>query len=446
LALVFGGFILLKKETWQHGTTRMIALLLLIISGLRPAWMEETQLDVKPFLVGGALTLFVVGTLFMRYPQGLSAMLQAVPDYLSGWVVAAGFWGQVPLAQAAVALPIYQPLALVFGGFILLKKETWQHGTTRMIALLFLLLLTLILFYPARQSGDLVWALLPLWLLAGKGISPFIKTVAKENRLVVWGQGGAILVLLAFWWSNLVKMTGIYFVNIPVGFRLADFNTLDLGTKDYIGRMVVVVLVPLVIALLVAIVITNWNKQAGVHSAVWGLSLFGVFYLVLVLFGINDFRPQQANELWNPAVAPGYADDLSHALAELSEPVTGTRHELEVVYQIDMDLLHWQLREMPNARYAPILSTSDSPAVIINNSFSLDEMGRPVAYRGEKIALQLYRNWGENSLPLDFDRWFIYREAPVDKQWVVLWAREDIFVGFQDLPAEIDLDEGEPIQ
>jgi hypothetical protein len=350
----------------------VIALLLLVLSGLRLAWMEETQLDVKPFLVGGALTLFVVGTLFMRYPQGLSAMLQAVPDYLSGWVVAAGFWGQVPLAQAAVALPIYQPLALVFGGFILLMKETWQHGTTRMIALLFLLLLTLILFYPARQSGDLVWALLPLWLLAGKGISPFIKTVAKENRLVVWGQGGAILVLLAFWWSNLVKMTGIYFVNIPVGFRLADFNTLDLGTKDYIGRMVVVVLVPLVIALLVAIVITNWNKQAGVHSAVWGLSLFGVFYLVLVLFGINDFRPQQANELWNPAVAPGYADDLSHALAELSEPVTGTRHELEVVYQIDMDLLHWQLREMPNARYAPILSTSDSPAVIINNSFSLD--------------------------------------------------------------------------
>jgi hypothetical protein len=420
----------------------VITALLLILSETRPAWLQD-HFDFKPFLVSCALSLFVVGTLFMRYPQGLSAMLQAVPNYLSGWTVAAGFWGQIPLLQAMAAVPLYQPLALVFGGFILLKRDTWQHTTYRPISLLFLLVFVLVILYPARQTSDLVWALVPLWLLAGKGISPFIKRVDKEHRLVVWGQGIAILVLLSFWWANLVKITRIYYVNIPVGFRLADFNALDLGTKDYIGRMVVVVLVPLVIALLIAIVVTNWNRQAGVHSVVWGLGLFGMFYLVLVLFGINDLRTQQANELWNPAMAPGYADDLTEALAELSVPYVGNRNELEVVYQLDMALLHWQLRDMPNAKFVPILASNDSPAVIINNSFTLDEMGRPVAYRGEKIALQLYRNWGDQPLPYDFDRWFIYRKAPVEKQWVVLWAREDIFVGYQDLSTEIDLEESE---
>jgi hypothetical protein len=441
---VFSALFLLSG---QPGVVAIIALaitaLLLVLSGFWSVWWQE-DFDLKPFLVSGALTLFVVGTLFMRYPQGLSAMLQAVPNYLSGWTVAAGFWGQVPFLQALSAIPIYQPLALVFGGFILLKKDTWQHTTYRSVALLFLLVFVLIIFYPARQASDLVWALVPLWLLAGNGISPFIKRVEKEHRLVVWGQGITILVLLSFWWANLVKMTRIYYINIPVGFRLADFNTLDLGTKDYIGRMVVFILVPLVIALLIAIVVTNWNKQAGVHSAAWGLGLFGVFYLVLVLFGINDLRPQQANELWNPAMAPGYADDLTEALAELSLPHVGNRNEIEVVYQIDMALLHWQLRDMPNAKFVSILASNDSPAVIINNSFTLDEMDRPVAYRGEKIALQLYRNWGDMPLPYDFDRWFIYRKAPVEKQWVVLWAREDIFVDYQDMSTEINLEEGEP--
>jgi hypothetical protein len=444
-----GVFTALFLLSGQPGVVAIVAVvmtvLLLILSGLRPAWLGE-EFDLKSFLVSGALTLLVVGTFFMRYPQGLSAMLQSVPNYFSGWTVAGGFWGQIPLLQALAAVPIYQPLALVFGVFILLKRDTWQQTTYRAIALLFLLGFVLIILYPARQTSDLVWALLPLWLLAGKGISPFIKTVDKEHRLVVWGQGIAILVLLVFWWANLVKMTRIYYINIPVGFRLADFNTLDLGTKDYIGRMVVVILVPLVIALLIAIVVTNWNKQAGVHSAVWGLGLSGVFYLVVVLFGINDLRPQQANELWSPAMAPGYADDLTEALAELSLPYVGNRNELEVVYQIDMALLHWQLRDMPNAKFAPILASNDSPAVIINNSFTLDEMGRQAAYRGEKIALQLYRNWGDLPLPYDFDRWLIYREAPVEKQWVVLWAREDIFVGYQDLSTEVDVEEGEPVQ
>jgi positive regulator of sigma E activity len=444
-----GVFTALFLLSGQPGVVAVVAMvmtaLLLMFSGLRPALPGE-DFDLKPFLVGAAMTLFVFGTLFMRYPQGLSAMLQSVPNYLSGWTVAGGFWGQIPILQALAAVPIYQPLALVFGIFLLLKRDTWQDDTCRFIGLFSLLVFVLIILYPGRQTSDLAWVLVPLWLLAGKGISPFIKIVEREHRLVVWGQAIAILVLLAFWWANLVKMTRIYYINIPVGFRLADFNTLDLGTKDYIGRMVVVILVPLVLSLLVAIVVTNWNKQAGVHSAVWGLGLFGVFYMVLVLFGINDLRPQQANELWNPVMAPGYADDLTEALAELSLTYVGNRNEIEVVYQLDMALLHWQLRDMPNARFAPILAASESPAVIINNSFTLDEMGRSAAYRGEKIALQLYRNWGEQPLPYDFDRWFIYRKAPVEKQWVVLWAREDIFVGYQELSIEMEVEDGEPVE
>jgi hypothetical protein len=79
---------------------------------------------------------------------------------------------------------------------------------------------------------------------------------------------------------------------------------------------------------------------------------------------------------------------------------------------------------------------------MINSFESLEELSGSGAYRGEKIAIQLARSWGGRVLPSDFDRWLVYREAPIEKQWVVLWAREDIFVGYQDVEAET----GEPAE
>lgn len=315
---------------------------------------------------------------------------------------------------------------------------------TRVAGLLGVVMLGLVLVYPSREVSDLVWVLPLLWLLAGWSIAPHLRRAEEAQRLVVWGQALTILALLAFWWSNLVKAARTYFVNIPEGFRLVEFNTLDYATRVYLGRMAIVVIVPLVIALMAAIVIANWSKQTALQGALRGFGIFAIFYLVMVLFGISDLRPQQANELWNPPVSAGYADDLRAALAELSEPDTGNRNDLEVVYQLDMALLHWQLRDMPNARYAPVLGPEESPAVLINKLFSLEELGVPSGYRGEKIALQLSRSWGGTILPADFDRWFIYREGPIEKEWVVLWAREDLFVGFEYQETDSILESGEP--
>ncbi|MEN8240752.1 MAG: hypothetical protein ABFS17_02430 [Chloroflexota bacterium] len=416
-----------------------IALLFLTINGDRPR-LEIDPAARKSFLVAGGITLLLVGTLGMRYPLGLSAMLQAVPDYFSGWIAAPGFWGQVPFVQALLALPIYQPLALFFGGIAIIQRKTWQRQTTRHAAVLVFTILLLTLLNPSRQVSDLIWVLLPLWLLAGLALAPFLSQKGDQFSKVVWAQAMISMLLLTFWWANVIRISRIYFVNIPQGFKLIDLPTLDLGTKDYLSRMIVVVIVPLAIMLMTVVVVTAWSKRTALRGAVFGVGGFVGIYLIVTLFGINDLRPQQANELWSPVMASGYADDLQAALAELSEPSTGTRFDIETVYQVDSPLLHWQLRNMPNARYAPVLLSTDSPAVIINTTFDMDELGRPNAYRGEKIALQLYRNWGDRALPLDFDRWFIYREAPLEKQWVVVWAREDIFIGYQDTPDQIDPD------
>jgi 4-amino-4-deoxy-L-arabinose transferase-like glycosyltransferase len=443
---VFAALFLLSGQPAVFGVLSIaVVLLLIVVSGSKQTSLEISPPDRKSFLIAAGVTLLAVGTLGMRYPLGLSAMVQAVPDYFSGWIIARGFWGQVPWLQVFLAIPIYQPLALLFGVIALLQKKSWDHSTKRFICVFVIVFFVLIILNPSRLVSDLVWALLPLWLLVGPVLAPYLSLNENQFKNIVWAQAVIILVLLSFWWANIVKISRIYFVNIPQNFKLNQLATLDYSTKEYLSRMVVVVVVPFVIVVMVTVVLTAWSKRTALSGAVWGAGGFVALYTIGVLFGINDLRPQQANELWNPVMASGYADDLRDALAELSEPSTGTRFELETVYQVDSPLLHWQLRDMPNARYAPVLSAADSPAVIINTTLTPDELERPSAYRGEKIALQLYRSWGDRAFPLDFDRWFIYREAPLEKQWVVLWAREDIFVGYQELPDEIDLEVVEPV-
>jgi hypothetical protein len=421
-----------------------ITLGILFGSGNLQGWGEEKPAGLKTFLTVGGITLFVIGTLWMRYPQGLSAMLQAVPDYLAGWSPTSAAFSQVPLVQVLLALPIYQPVGLILAASVLLQTRMWQRRLPRLLAVLAVVLFALVAVYPSRQVSDLVWVLPLVWLLAGLGLAPHLEPLEKRERGIIWAQAVTIVALLAFWWANLVKTTRTFYINIPEGFRLSEFNTLDTLTKDYLGRMAIVVIIPFVLALLAAIVLTAWSKRIALHGALRGFGIFAVFYLIMVLFGINDMRPQQANELWNPPISSGYADDLRQALAELSEPAAGNRNDLEVVYQLDMALLHWQLRDMPNARFATVISPNENPAVIINDLFSLEEMNGTGVYRGEKIALQLYRIWGAQAFPSDFDRWLIYREAPVEKQWVVLWAREDIFIGYQTPSVETDL--GEPVE
>jgi 4-amino-4-deoxy-L-arabinose transferase-like glycosyltransferase len=420
----------------------VVTISLLVVSGFRQGWGEGPSGGFKPFLICIGLTLFSLGTLWMREPQGLSAMMQALPDYLAGWRASSPTFRQVPSLQVLAALPLYQPIGLFFWFAAVMRTKTWEQHTKRFLALFGVVVLALIAAYPSRQSADLVWALPVIWLLTGVELAPLLKPIEKKDRVVVWGQAITILAMLSFWWVRIVSTTRIYFVNIPEGFRPRDFGTLDFATRDYLLSMVIFLVVPVAIGLLAVIVIASWSKQLALQGYLRGLGIFAIFYVVMVLFGIDDLRPQQANELWSPVMSAGYADDLRNALAELSEPSVGNRDELEVVYTLDLALLHWQLRDMPNAHYAAVLNPNETPAVIIEDLSSVEEMNASDNYRGEKIALQLSRSWGERVLPQDFDRWFIFREAPLEKQWIVLWAREDIFIGYQD----IETGTGEPVE
>ena len=153
--------------------------------------------DLKVALTFGGATILLAGTMFLLSPNGLSAWLNGLPDYLAGWMRPSGVSG----TRLLFALLVYQPLAVLFG--LVAVVRGWVQGRRRTIRLsLWLLTATLVaLFYPARQVGDLAWVLIPLWALAALELSNHVRVFMEERREVS-GVVLLVVILLVFSWLN----------------------------------------------------------------------------------------------------------------------------------------------------------------------------------------------------------------------------------------------------
>ncbi|MCH7663430.1 MAG: hypothetical protein IH859_06135, partial [Chloroflexi bacterium] len=121
----------------------------------------------RTILISTATTLLLAGTLFLRYPQGLSALGASIPGYFTGWFSSNG----APISHLFVALAAYQPLALILGLISVLRN--WRQpraGLHSWLGFWLLAAFLLTFFYPARQVSDLIWVLAPLWIMAASEI------------------------------------------------------------------------------------------------------------------------------------------------------------------------------------------------------------------------------------------------------------------------------------
>jgi hypothetical protein len=50
------------------------------------------------------------------------------------------------------------------------------------------------------------------------------------------------------------------------------------------------------------------------------------------------------------------------------------------------------------------------------------------AYRGQDFVWRIRPAW-ERSLPSNWIEWLVFRDAPLDSEYVILWARGDLFPG-----------------
>jgi hypothetical protein len=274
----------------------------------------------------------------------------------------------------------------------------------------FLISFLLTLVYPARQVNDLVWVLVPLLLLAADGLSEYL----PEGRPSVISllQAGLVLVLAVLFWNTLIATSQV----IPPG---------DLPRPAIqIGILLGIILL---VGLTTALVALGWSWRTSRDGLVWGLTAAFVIYGASILWGSTQLRQNEPQELWGIPPGPGQVHLALETLTDLSNRQIGLADKIDIISTVDTPSLRWALRNFSQARFTSELSQGEMPSVIITTR-SAETPALTAAYRGQDFVWWVRPAW-EGPLPDGFASWLTFRKAATEYDYIILWARGDLFPG-----------------
>lgn len=344
--------------------------------------------------------LLIVGTRFFTFHSGLGAWASSVTAFLQGWLSPSG----IPFGRLAVAIMVYQPLALIFAVIAVVrewhyrKKFVWSLGIWALAALV------LPMAFSGRQVGDAGWVLVPLWSLGAVGLAEYFNEDAKNP--VSLGQAGALFVLL-----SLVYLT-------LAGLHLTVDDAIRLRLLVVVGIFVLAVLTTAFVAL-------GWNWAIARHGAIVGVSAALAVYGISAMLGISQVHANSPAELWGASHRTGQANLFASTLRDLSLTHTGDANTIEVVSLVDYASLRWVLRDYLNAEYMGSVDVDNIPAIVIAPMGS-ESQTWSAAYRGQDFSWLLSPGW-DGVLPEAWVDWLVFRKAPEQSENILMWARSDLF-------------------
>ena len=370
----------------------------------RPLWPRIEEL--RGMIFWGIGTLIVAGSLFFLSPKGLPAIIASLGTFLRGWWTLSG----VQLWRLLLALPAYEILPLAFGITGAVRGILKRDIVSLRIGICALVVLILALLYPGRQTGDLVWALLPLWILAAMEISRHFYLQGSNP----WEVAGAVTVVMAFLifgWLNLASITN-----------------LDWGNTLVRTRLWLLAAVVLLIALSLLLVRLGWSASVAHLGGVWGGLIALTLFTIAMSTGAAGLRQPLTVELWQPEPRLGRVDILLKVANQVSDLNRGVAGQLPLtILNVDSPALRWLFRDW-QVQEVNQLSPDVTPAIIITPS---GELSLSVKYRGEQLVLHEIPAWQDATSAI-WLKWFMYRQLPLQPDKIILWVRSDLMLDSQD--------------
>ncbi len=364
--------------------------------------------DVRLAFAWGLGTLLVVGSLFLLSPMGLSAFVMSFVESLRGWWTLTG----VPLWRPLLALPAYEILPVGFGiagavrGILKRDSDSLRLGTWALVALV------LALIYPAKQTSDLTWVLLPLWMLAAIELGHHFDFEGR-NLWEVAGVGTLVVALLVFGWLDLAGVTNM-----------------DLTTEPARMRLYLVLAVLLLVALSLLLVGAGWSVNIARLGGVWGGVLALTAFTLAMSTGAAGLREPLTVELWPPEPRTGRVDVLLEVANQISDLNSGYAGQLPLtILGVDSPALDWLFRDWTVSKVTS-LAPDAKPEMVIS---TVDQLSLAADYRGEALPLSEVADWDHATTPNWLD-WFVYRQMPILRQEVILWVRSDLTLDSQGVP------------
>jgi hypothetical protein len=447
LAGLFAGLYLLSGTSAAQGLT------LLILTGMiywiievknkkQLILLDRVRLELrenKPGLQKSGMILLIVllalGTLFFLFPEGLSAILSQVTEFIAQF----GKTRSIPYLRILLSLMIYQPILGLFGligmaRYLLTGLESPSHkGYYQLWILFYISIIALIAVKPGRDMFDLVWISVPFWLWASMEISKSFTAYEKPVMVSIF------LALILF------IVAGVFWLQITSLNR-----KLGIVTPSYLELATFAALICLVV-LSIWLVASGWSMQVARLGVQWGVLLILGVYVLANIGRIVQLNPAlneiEHQELCYDYPLIGQSSLLNETITELSQIKTGRDDLIDIQVMVDSPAMQWMLRDYAHVTYlperlSPTIAGGDNssyPSIFITRQ-NQSYLSMPAVYRGQDFTW--YRNQGWTGiLPPRFLNWFILREAPWSDEQIILWAKSDLFPGGSTL---IDMGQVEP--
>ena len=341
---------------------------------------------------------------FGFFAGALGGVFGEIGAWVEGWYSPGG----VPAASVLLQLPVYEPLALVFGLAGLVRAvrkgaalDTWFAVWTAGAVLL-------ILLYPGRRPEDIVWAVVPLCFLAAGEASALIDQVlhARPAWLLI-GFVGAVVALMAFSYVQLAA-----FVRGPDVFQ------------SFLGMPLLLMLSVMGIGLAAAaVVLLGLGWSSGIAITVTGTAgLIVLAALSISAGGRLNLAQASARELWRPQASTLGLRDLVETIDSLSRAAAGRTAALPLQLEDQITPgLAWALRDYSAGDGSDL--AANPPVVLMREGSGAGSL--PSEYLGQSVSIG--ETWGWSGWgPPDLIQWWVTREAPtLPDRWVLL-VRPDI--------------------
>ncbi len=354
-------------------------------------------------ILGGFLTaLMIIGSFFLRYPAGLGSISAGLLVFLQVFVEPSG----VGLWQILLALLVYSIFPVVIGGVAIVRTLVKKDPMTIFLATWAILALLLIVLMPGRQVFDLIWVILPLYVLSGRSLAGMLNL--KREGI------GAKAIILAF--------CLVIFTFLVLTIRAYALN---IFSSDQILTFLISILAGVILLVLGFLLLgIGWGFD---HA--WQGLLYAALILALILSTSSSLawvmgRSGKRAELWQISPMLDSMHILENTIAEQSTYAYGKPTTASIVVIANDDpVIRWAVRKFEHVEFQSTYPGEIQADIILtdqtlNASINSD-------YRVTNISIRNHPQWTLSS-PGAIFQWTQSRKISQMPDQYYLWIKTDI--------------------
>lgn len=365
----------------------------------------NSGVDWKGFVISLAATVILIGTFFFIHPSIITGIGSGFYQYFAGFISGEG----ISLKVMLISLPITEVLVIPLAIWGLIIGIKHKDTKTEILGYSAAILMLICLLNDSRQVTDWVWTIVPLIVLAVKGLDDLLARFKIGELIVTIVQATVTVALIIFSFMNLLFMIN----NPPV------------DSTAY-GKAILEVLLPLIFLVVVTLLFSyGWSMIASRHGLIIGIGVLLLFAAIGSSWKAAGLGPRPESELWRNDPLPVGCGLLQKTTSTLGLMSSGFRTGIDIsLIGNDSPDVQWCLRNYDELKTVVSVGEADSPSIAIGSSDS--QIGRADLYTLQEIYWTSSLDY-DNMSAADWVKWFVARTPAKTTSTLNLWARSDLF-------------------